>query len=266
MTPNPCVECNRYIKWNKMIETADMMQAEYVATGHYAHVIKLDNGRYTVKTADHAEKAQTYMLYRLTQEQLRRTIMPLGGRPKDEVRSIAEKAGLLVAKKPDSQEICFVTDGKYAEYIEYNSEEEVPGEGNFVDEDGNILGKHKGIIHYTIGQRKGLGIAMGHPVFVKEINAEKNEVIVGTKEFTKNTKLVIGNIVYMAYDKECNEFEAQAKIRSTSPLLDCKVSVNGKDKAVVSFVTPAFSPALGQSVVVYKDDVIVLGGIIKDVN
>jgi len=262
MTPNPCVECNRYIKWNKMIETADMMQAEYVATGHYAHVIKLDNGRYTVKTADHAEKDQTYMLYRLTQEQLKRTIMPLGGLSKDEVRSIAGKAGLLVAKKPDSQEICFVTDGKYAEYIEYNSEEEVPGEGNFVDEDGNILGKHKGIIHYTIGQRKGLGIAMGHPVFVKEINAEKNEVVLSLEDALFKKEVICNRLNFLSIDGLApgEELRVRAKIRYHHKPQAAKISMVDEDRLKICFDEPVRAVTPGQSAVFYDDDDCVVGG------
>ena len=161
LTPNPCVWCNRKIKWAKMIESLDVFGADYIATGHYATIDKLKNGRYTLKQADYIDKDQTYMLYKLTQEQLAKTIMPLGKMSKKEVRKIAESLNLEVASKPDSQEICFVTEGKYGEYIENNYDGELPEEGFFVDEKGNKLGKHKGIIHYTIGQRKGLGISLG---------------------------------------------------------------------------------------------------------
>ena len=152
LTPNPCIECNRYVKWEKMLYYAKVMQADHIATGHYASVVKTDGGRYTVKKAAHLIKDQTYMLYKLTQEQLASTLMPLGSLSKEEVRSIAKEAGIPVADKPDSQEICFVTDGSYAEYIRENAREPIPGEGPFVDEDGKVLGTHKGIIHYTVGQ------------------------------------------------------------------------------------------------------------------
>ena len=166
-TPNPCIECNRYIKWDKMLYAAKVLQADYVATGHYARLVRLENGRYTVKKAEHAAKDQTYMLYKLTQEQLAQTLMPLGTYSKEDVRAFAEEAGLPVAHKPDSQEICFVTDGHYADFVgQYAAQREekdifaVPGPGPFVDESGKVLGTHKGITHYTIGQRKGLGIAL----------------------------------------------------------------------------------------------------------
>ena len=262
LTPNPCVECNRCIKWDKMIETADMMQADYVATGHYAHVIKLDNGRYTVKTADHAEKDQTYMLYRLTQDQLKRTIMPLGALSKDEVREIAKKADLFVANKPDSQEICFVTDGNYAEYIEYNSETEVPGEGNFVDEDGNILGRHKGIIHYTIGQRKGLGIALGHPVFVKEINAEKNEVVLSLEDALFTNEVICGRLNFLSIPgiESGEEIRANAKIRYHHKPQAATLSMIGEDKLKIVFDEPVRAATPGQSSVFYDENGCVIGG------
>ena len=183
-TPNPCVVCNREIKWERLLYHADVLKADFVATGHYASVVRLENGRYTVRKASHSEKDQTYMLYRLTQEQLSRTLMPLGEYSKAEVREIAAKAGIEVASKPDSQEICFVTDGDYADFIINHENGAVPGEGNYVDESGSILGRHKGIIHYTVGQRKGLGVAFGHPMYIKEIRADKNEIVLSDLEQT----------------------------------------------------------------------------------
>ena len=159
LTPSPCVECNHHVKWEGMIYAAHLFGADYVATGHYANIVHLENGRYTVKQSQGA-KDQTYMLYRLSQEQLSKTLMPLGNLSKDEVREIARKASLPVAEKPDSQEICFVTEGSYADYIEKELGQDCSPEGNFVDEDGNVLGRHRGIIHYTVGQRKGLGLAI----------------------------------------------------------------------------------------------------------
>ena len=151
LTPNPCIECNRYVKWAKLMELADVFGADYVATGHYAFVDHLENGRYTVRMADHTAKDQTYMLYKLTQEQLARTLMPLGGYTKDEVRQIARDAGLPCADKEDSQEICFVTEGRYTDFIGEHTDRVLPGEGDFVDMDGNVLGKHKGIHPMALG-------------------------------------------------------------------------------------------------------------------
>ncbi|MBQ7603966.1 MAG: tRNA 2-thiouridine(34) synthase MnmA, partial [Clostridia bacterium] len=199
MTPNPCIECNRYVKWDKLLYYANVVGAKYIATGHYASVIKKDNGRYTLKTAFHSEKDQTYMLYKLTQEQLAATLMPLGGLSKDEVRQIARDADLPVAGKPDSLEVCFVTDGSYADYIEKTIPDKVC-EGDFVDESGNVIGRHRGIIHYTVGQRKGLGIALGSPAYVKEIRADKNEVVIGDEKALYSREILCRGINFMSIE------------------------------------------------------------------
>ena len=163
-TPNPCIACNRYVKWESLLQRSLSIGAEYIATGHYARVVQLENGRYTLRRSATLAKDQTYALYNLTQEQLKRTLMPVGKYTKDEVRAIAEKINLRIANKPDSQDICFVPDGDYAAYIEEEAGVKVP-EGNFVLTDGTVLGRHKGITHYTVGQRKGLGLALGYPAF-----------------------------------------------------------------------------------------------------
>ena len=176
-TPNPCIACNRYVKWESLLQRSLSIGAEYIATGHYARVVQLENGRYTLRRSATLAKDQTYALYNLTQEQLKRTLMPVGKYTKDEVRAIAEKINLRIANKPDSQDICFVPDGDYAAYIEEEAGVKVP-EGNFVLTDGTVLGRHKGITHYTVGQRKGLGLALGYPAFVLEIRPETNEVVI----------------------------------------------------------------------------------------
>lgn len=164
-TPNPCIACNRYVKWESLLRRSLSIGAEYIATGHYARIEKLPNGRYAIKKSVTAEKDQTYALYNLTQDQLSHTLMPVGNYYKDEIRDMAEKLGLPVASKPDSQEICFIPDHDYASFIEeYTGKTMKPG--NFVDLDGNVLGRHKGISHYTVGQRKGLNLAMGYPVLL----------------------------------------------------------------------------------------------------
>lgn len=163
-TPNPCLACNRFVKWEALRIKAGEIGARYLSTGHYARVEQLPNGRYTIRNSVTAAKDQTYALYRLTQEQLAHTLMPVGDYHKDEVRRMAEEAGIPVAKKPDSEEICFVTDDDYAGYLERNAAERIPPAGRFVYRDGTDLGPNKGIIHYTVGQRKRLGIALGHPV------------------------------------------------------------------------------------------------------
>ena len=172
-TPNPCIACNRYVKWESLLKRSLDIGADYIATGHYARIEQLPNGRYAIRNSVTAKKDQTYALYNLTQEQLSRTLMPVGAYTKEEIRQIAQEAGLPVAHKKDSQEICFVPDKDYGRFIEEYTGEKIE-KGNYVGKDGEILGQHKGIIHYTIGQRKGLNLSMGHPVFVTELRPDTN--------------------------------------------------------------------------------------------
>ena len=267
-TPNPCVICNREIKWERLLYHANVLQADFVATGHYASVVKLDNGRYTVRKASHAEKDQTYMLYRLTQEQLARTLMPLGEYSKSEVRRIAEEAGIQVASKPDSQEICFVPDGSYADFIREHENGEVPAEGNYVDEAGNILGRHKGIINYTVGQRKGLGVAFGQPMYIKEIRADRNEIVLSGFEQTYCKAVLCRDLNFMSIPepKEGEAIRCQAKVRyhrSGEYALLEKIS---EDQVKVTFDEPVRFAAPGQSAVFYdENDCLLGGGIISEV-
>jgi tRNA-specific 2-thiouridylase len=262
MTPNPCIECNRYVKWERMLYFANIRQADFVATGHYASVVKLENGRYTVKKALHAEKDQTYMLYKLSQEQLSRTLMPLGKYSKDEVREIARKAGIIVADKPDSQEICFVPDGDYANYIVNNASELIPAEGNFVDEDGKILGKHKGIIHYTIGQRKGLGIAFGVPMFVKEIRPETNEVVLSEDKALYNDEIFVNDLNFLSIEdiKDGVEIPAKVKIRYRHDGENAILTRFNEDTLRIVFEKPVRAATAGQSAVFYDENDCVIGG------
>ena len=170
-TPNPCIACNRYVKWESLLQRSLAIGADYIATGHYARIEQLPNGRYAIRNSVTAAKDQTYALYNLTQDQLSKTLMPVGEYTKDQIRAMADEIGLLVAHKPDSQDICFVPDGDYASFIENTTDQVLPT-GNFVTPEGKVLGKHKGIIHYTVGQRKGLGLALGYPAFVLEIRPE----------------------------------------------------------------------------------------------
>ena len=261
-TPNPCVECNRYIKWDQLLKFADSMGAQYVATGHYAYIDKLESGRYAVKQADHAEKDQTYMLYKLTQEQLSRTIMPLGRMSKDEVRNIAEKAGIAVAHKADSQEICFVPDGDYGTYIESQSMTSIPESGNFVDEEGNILGQHKGIIHYTVGQRRGLGLALGYHAYVKKIDVDKNTVVIAANEALFTDEITCSDLNFMSIpDLEAgDELEATVRIRYHHTGEKATVKRTGEDELTIKFVNPVRAATPGQSVVMYDNNRYVIGG------
>ena len=261
-TPNPCIECNRFIKWAKMLEFANDVGAEFVATGHYAHVVKLDNGRYTVKKADYAKKDQTYMLYRLTQEQLARTLMPLGKLTKQEARDIAESIGLPVAHKADSQEICFVPDDDYAGYIEEHYDGEPLPEGNFVDTKGNILGRHKGIIHYTIGQRKGLGIAVGHPIFVKEIRPETNEVVLSDEEEIFSDTVICNRVNFQSIEdlKLGETLRCKAKVRYHHIPEEATLERIDGERIKITFDNKVRAAAPGQSAVFYDDDDCVVGG------
>lgn len=265
ITPNPCIECNRKLKWNKMIEMADNLGASYVATGHYATVEQLPNNRYTVKRADSLAKDQTYMLYKLTQEQLSRTLMPLGPLTKEEVRRVAKAAGIPVADKADSQEICFVSDDDYAGYIEANYDGPLPGEGDFVDEDGNVLGRHKGIIHYTVGQRKGLGIAFGHPMYVKRIDTARNEVILSDNESLFTGTVVCSDINMMGIPDidPGTKIRCRAKVRYRHEPEDAYACMDEGGHLVIKFDKPVRAAAPGQSAVMYdENDCIIGGGII----
>ena len=219
-TPNPCIACNRYVKWEALLKRSLDIGADYIATGHYARIERLENGRYAIRNSVTARKDQTYALYNLTQEQLAHTQMPVGAYTKEEIRQIAEKAGLPVAHKKDSQEICFVPDKDYAGFIEKSTGEKIPA-GNYVKKDGTVIGEHKGIIHYTIGQRKGLNLSMGHPVFVTEIRPKTNEVVIGENEELFVKSLVCDRMNYMAME-EIREGEVlTGKIRYNHPGAPC---------------------------------------------
>lgn len=258
-TPNPCIACNRYVKWESLLTRCMMIGGDYIATGHYARIVRLPNGRYTIREAKGVEKDQTYALYNLTQEQLSRTLMPVGAYSKPEIRAIAEKNGLLVAHKPDSQDICFVPDGDYAAYLENEAGlSSVPGD--FVDVNGNVIGRHKGIIHYTIGQRKGLGLAMGHPVFVVDIIPETNQVVVGENGDVFSTKLTCNRLNFMSIEDLDGEMRVRAKIRYNHKGSMCTIRKIGDDMVEAVFDEPVRAVTKGQAAVFYDDDCVVGGG------
>lgn len=261
-TPNPCVICNREIKWEWMLYAAGVYNADYIATGHYVRLVKKENGRYTVQCAKDQNKDQTYMLYRLTQEQLSKTIFPLGELTKSEVRQIAREIGLSSADKEDSQEICFVSDNNYADFILRNSPDKIPESGNFVDINGNVLGKHEGIIHYTVGQRKGLGLSMGYPVFVKEICAETNEVVVAKEKDIYKTKIQCSSTNFLSISgiNENQAIRANVKIRYHHNGAKALIKSLGDDTLLIEFDEPVRAPAPGQSAVFYDEAQCVIGG------
>lgn len=261
-TPNPCIACNRYVKWEALLERSMEIGADYIATGHYARVMQLPNGRYTIQNSVTAAKDQTYALYNLTQEQLSRTLMPVGAYTKDEIRQIAEDHGLDVAKKKDSMEICFIPDNDYAGFIE-RTVDNVPGPGNFVDKDGNVLGRHKGITHYTVGQRKGLNLAMGRPVFVTEIRPETGEVVIGGNDDVFSDYLVCDHVNWMAVDGlHGEEKTVMAKIRYSHKGAPCVIRELEDGRVECRFETPQRAITPGQAVVFYENDYVFGGGTI----
>lgn len=261
-TPNPCIACNRYVKWESLLRRSLNIGADYIATGHYARVERLENGRYAIRRSVTAKKDQTYALYNLTQEQLSRTLMPVGAYEKEEIRRIAEKAGLGVAHKPDSQEICFVPDQDYASFIERYTGVCMP-EGNFVDREGHVLGRHRGITHYTVGQRKGLNLAMGRPVFVTEIRPETNEVVIGEAEDVFTDRLRCCRLNWQAIEGLFGgSLEVTAKIRYSHKGATCVIRQTGPDLVECEFKEPVRAVTPGQAVVFYLGDYVAGGGTI----
>lgn len=262
-TPNPCIACNKHIKFDEFLRKAKGIGADYVATGHYAKIENRD-GRYYLLRADDDKKDQTYALYNFTQEQLAHTLMPCGDYTKDKIREIAKEIGLAVHNKKDSEEICFIPDNNHGGYILKNRPNEVK-EGNFVDKHGNILGKHKGIVYYTIGQRKGLGIALGRPVFVTDINPKTNEVVLGPEEDIFKTDLIATDVNFIPFDELKEPLEVEAKVRYSAKTSKAIISPLKDGKVKVSFENKQRAITKGQSVVFYKDDFVVGGGIIEGI-
>ena len=262
-TPNPCVQCNKYLKFGELLRKARGIGAKYIATGHYAKIEEKD-GRYNLIMSDDCRKDQTYMLYNFTQDQLKHTLMPCGGYTKDKIREIAKEIGLAVHNKKDSEEICFVPDNNHGNFIK----KQVPGKvkpGNFVDKNHNILGRHKGIVYYTIGQRKGLGLALGRPVFVTGINPKTNEVIIGNEDEIFKTDLIAKDINFIPFDKLEKEKKVTAKVRYAAKPAEAIISPYGENKVKVSFKDKQRAITMGQSVVFYDGNTVVGGGIIEEI-
>lgn len=261
-TPNPCIACNRYVKWESLLKRSMEIGADYIATGHYARIAKLPNGRFAIRNSVTARKDQTYALYNLTQFQLAHTLMPIGEYEKDQVRRIAQEAGLPVAAKPDSQDICFVPDGDYAAFLKKKAEERMPGEGDFVTRDGTVLGKHKGITHYTIGQRKGLGLSMGEPVFVSELRPKTNQVVVGEEPQVFKKELLCDHLNFMGMGDLEEPRRVWAKVRYAHKGQWCRIERQGRDLIRAEFEEPVRAITPGQAVVFYEGEYVLGGGII----
>ena len=262
-TPNPCNMCNRELKFGALLEVANnQFNCDYIATGHYAK-IEYDEitDRYLLKKSKTAQKDQTYALYKLTQEQLKHVIMPLGDYEKEEIREIAEAHDLINAKRRDSQEICFVEDNDYAGFIQKNYGY-IAKRGNFVDLSGNILGQHKGLIHYTIGQRKGLEIAFQKRMYVVALNVEKNEVVLGDNEALFRDNLICKDVNFISIEELREPLFVMAKIRYSAKPEKAKLIPLENRNVKVIFDIPQRAITPGQAVVFYNDDVVVGGGTI----
>ena len=260
-TPNPCIACNRHVKWESLLRRSLQIGADYIATGHYARIEKLPNGRFTLRVSATERKDQTYALYGLTQEQLKHTLMPVGEYTKEEIREIANKISLRVASKPDSQDICFVPDGDYASYIEAYTGRKFE-EGNFVTPQGEVVGRHRGIIHYTVGQRKGLGLSLGHPVFVLEIRPQTNEVVVGSNQDSMTRYVRAGRLNFMSVDNLDAPMRVWAKIRYNHRGAWCIAEKTGSDEMLLTFEEPQRAVTPGQAVVLYDGEYVLGGGTI----
>lgn len=261
-TPNPCIACNRYVKWESLLRRSMEIGADYIATGHYARVEELANGRFAIRNSVTATKDQTYALYNLTQYQLSHTLMPVGEFTKEEIREIARENKLPIAHKPDSQDICFVPDGDYAGFIQRAVPERVPGPGNFVTPDGTVLGRHLGITHYTVGQRKGLGLAMGHPVFVTEIRPELNEVVIGEAEDVFTKELTCRQINFMSVENLTQPRRVLAKVRYAHKGQWGLLEKTGEDTLKCTFEEPVRAVTPGQAAVFYDGEYVLGGGTI----
>lgn len=265
-TPNPCVVCNKQIKFGLMQEKALSLGCDFTATGHYAKK-EFDGERVLIKKAADISKDQSYMLYTLSQQQIKNALFPLGDLTKAEIREIARLEGFENANKKDSQDICFVPSGNYAEFITDRTGKSFP-EGSFISPDGTVLGKHKGIINYTIGQRKGLGIALGSPAFVTDKNVEENTVTLSTDENSLFYKYVeIKDTNFIPFDNLKGDLKVKAKLRYRQTEQNAVLHPVGDNSLIIEFESPQRAPAKGQSAVFYDGDILVGGGIIlKGVN
>lgn len=261
ITPNPCIDCNRYMKFDKLFERAEVLGCDYVVTGHYARAEQTEDGSFVLRKALDPSKDQSYVLYAMTQEQLKHTRFPLGALHKTKVREIAEANGFVNANKPDSQDICFVPDGDYAGIISLRTGRSYP-EGDYVDTSGNVIGRHKGIIHYTIGQRKGLGKAFGSPRFVVDIKPETNEVVLGTNDELFGKELRAGEFNWIAGEPPADSFRCKAKIRYRQEEQPASVKVLPDGTVEICFDEPQRAITPGQAAVLYDGDTVLGGGVI----
>lgn len=273
ITPNPCIDCNRYMKFDKLYERSKILGCDYIVTGHYPRIEEKD-GKFILKKALDETKDQSYVLYSMTQDQLSHTIFPLGNMRKAEVRAIAEKNGFINADKPDSQDICFVPNGDYASVIERQTGVK-PAGGNFVDLQGNIVGRHKGMFHYTIGQRKGLGLSAPEPLYVCKICPQSGNVVLGRNEDLFSREFEATDFNWISgeapngfpheepHGKPINEFRCKAKIRYRQTEQWATVTPTGENTVHIAFDEPQRAITPGQAVVLYDGDTVLGGGTIQ---
>lgn len=260
-TPNPCIECNKHIKFGAMLELALEKGYDKIATGHYAEVKKQGDRFVIVKPRDKA-KDQSYVLYSLTQHQLSHTVMPLGSFTKTEVRELAEQRGLITAHKSDSQDICFVPDGDYTDFISKHLNITFP-EGDYVDVNRKVIGRHKGMIRYTIGQRKGLGMGFGKPVFVLDKFPTENKVILGDEDGLFKTKVLVKDVNFMAIENLASPINCMGKLRYRHNEQPCRIIPLDETTLLAEFNEPQRAPTPGQAAVFYDGDTVICGGIIS---
>ena len=265
-TPNPCIQCNRHVKFEEMLRAADELGCQYIATGHYARVEQdKKSGRFLLKKGRNLAKDQSYVLYRLTQQQLSRTLMPLGEmESKDAIRAIAAEAGLVTAQKKDSQDICFIPDGDYVGFLRRRGVELIPGD--FVDETGRPLGRHKGLPCYTTGQRKGLGVGGSpYPLYVLRKDAKNNTVVLGPEEHLYSTRLVTEHTNWIFMENPAQPIRCTVKTRYSHNETAATVTPLSDGRAEVVFDTPVRAVTAGQSAVFYGGDTVLGGGTICEV-
>ncbi|MBE6544106.1 MAG: tRNA 2-thiouridine(34) synthase MnmA [Ruminococcaceae bacterium] len=259
-TPNPCVECNRHLKFEELFKRCEPLGYDTLVTGHYARITKdISTGRYMLKKGVFTPKDQSYVLYNMTQTQLSRTLFPMGELTKEEARQIAAENGFINSQKPDSQDICFVPDGDYVSFIKNYTKKEY-AHGDFVDTSGKILGRHRGIINYTVGQRRGLGLALPAPLYVKSKNVEENKVVLCPNDELFQKSIVVGDINWIDSDKIPEAFRAAVRIRYNQKETPCSARLIDEGRLLVTFDQPQRAPTVGQAVVFYDADTVLGGG------
>ena len=262
VTPNPCIDCNRYMKFQKLYNMAKNLECNYIVTGHYARIEKVKDKYYLKKAVDDT-KDQSYVLYNLTQEQLAHNLFPLGGLHKTEIRDIAKENGFVNASKPDSQDICFVPDGNYVKAIEKFSNKQIKG-GNFIDKNGKVIGTHKGIVYYTIGQRRGLGCFQKH-VYVCKISAQDNTVMLGFEKDLYKKEFIVTDFNWISGTPPAQNFSCSVKIRYKQKEHTADIKVLNDSTVKIIFEQPQKAITPGQAAVLYDGDIVLGGGTIKAV-